>query len=74
MRTRLVVGRDKLPYYEDAGSPTTSLLVCKILSNSVISHSHLGGRFMALDLEDHLLASPMPKPNFMKIPAKYRKR
>ena len=27
--------------------------------------------FMTLDLKDHFLASPMPQPEFMKIPTKY---
>ena len=41
-KTQLVVGGDKLPYYDDAGSPAANLLECKILFNSVISHAHLG--------------------------------
>ena len=40
-RTKLVVGVDKLPYYDDARSPAANLLECKILFNSVISRAHL---------------------------------
>ena len=67
-RAPLLVGGDKLPYYDDAGSPAANLLECKILFNSVISHAHLRARFMTLDLKDFFLASPIHQPEFMKIP------
>ena len=65
------MGGIKLPYYGDAGSLAANLLECKILFNSVISYAYCRARFMTLDLKDHLLASPMPDPDQMIIPAKY---
>ena len=70
-RCRLVVGGDKLPYPNDASSPAASLLETKILLNSTISDAKNGARFMAADLKDFFLASPMDSPEFMKIPLKH---
>ena len=70
-RCRLVVGGDKLPYHNDASSPAASLLETKILLNSTISDAKNGARFMASDLKDFFLASPMDSPEFMKIPIKH---
>lgn len=46
-RTRMVVGEDKLTYFEDPGSPAASLLETKLPLNSVISDAHLGARFLS---------------------------
>ena len=70
-RVRLTVGGDKLSYHEDAGSPAASLLETKIMINSVISDAHKGARFMGLDLKDFFLASPMKRPEFMRIHYKH---
>ena len=67
-RVRMVVGGNRLDYHEDAGAPAASLLETKILLNSVISDAHRGARFMTCDLKDFFLATPMEKPEFMKIP------
>ena len=67
-RIRLVVGGDKLSYDDDAGSPAAGLLETKILLNSVISDAKKGARFFTADLKDHFLASPMERPEYMKIP------
>ena len=55
-RTRLVIGEDKLPYYEDVDSTAAKLLECKLLFNSIISDASKGVCFMTLDLKDHFLA------------------
>ena len=47
---RLVVGGDKVEYFYDAGSPSTTILETKILINSTISDSHKGARFLTLDI------------------------
>ena len=70
-RTRLVIGGDKLPYYDDAGSSAANRIVTKLLLNSVISNAHQGAHFITLDLKDHCLAPPMPTPAYMKIPSRY---
>ena len=67
-RVRLVVGGDRLSYPDDAASPTTDLLETKILLNSTISDAKHGARFLSADLKDHFLASPMDRPEYMKIP------
>ena len=56
-RTRIVVGGDKLTYFEDPGSPAASLLETKLLLNSVISDAHLEARFLSCDLKDFFLCS-----------------
>ena len=70
-RIRLVVGGDKLDYFEDAGSPAASMLETKLLVNSVISNAHDGARFMSCDLKEFFLASTMERPEYMRIPWKY---
>ena len=67
-RVRMVVGGNRLDYHEDAGAPAASLLETKILLNSIISDAHRGARFMTCDLKDFFLATPMQKPEYMKIP------
>ena len=70
-RVRLTVGGDKLSHDDDAGSPAASILETKIMLNSVISDAHKGARFMGLDLKDFFLASPMARPEFMRIHYKH---
>ena len=70
-RVRLVVGGDQVNYAEDTGSPTTDLIETKILINSVISDSHKGARFLALDLKDFFLSSIMTEPEYMFIHRKF---
>lgn len=70
-RVRLVVVGDKVEYYQDAGSPTTTILETKILVNSVISDCEKGARFMSLDLKDFFLCSTMPTLEYMSIHKKF---
>ena len=46
-----MVGRDRVEYFEDSGSPTTTILETKILVNSVILDCHKGARFMSMDIK-----------------------
>ena len=66
-QVRLVVGGDRLTYNDDAGSPAAFLLETKILLNSVISDAKNGAKFMTCDLKDFYLATPMDKPEYMRI-------
>ena len=67
-RVRLVVGGDKLPYAADSSSPAASLLETKLLINSVISdHNKTNAKFCTADLKDFFLATPMEKPEYMKL-------
>ena len=70
-RTRLTVGGDLLECPYDAASPAASLIKTKLIINSTISDAHKGARFMAADLKDFFLNTPMPHPEFMKIYRKY---
>ena len=70
-RVHLVVGGYELSCTYDTGSPAANLLKTKILLNSFMSYSDKGTPFMILDLKDHLFASPMQTPKYMKIPQKY---
>ena len=69
-RVRLVVGGDRLSYFDDAGAPAATMLETKILINSVISGAKDGARFMSVDLKDFFLATPMAKAEYMKISIK----
>ena len=66
-RIRCVAGGDKLDYFGDSSSPTTTLTEAKLLFNSVISDASQGARFMTCDLKDHFLASPMKQPRYMRM-------
>ena len=66
-RVRITVGGNRLQYPDDSGSPATDLTETKILLNSVISDADQGSRFMTADLASFFLASPMHRPEFMKI-------
>lgn len=58
-RIRMVVGGDKLDYFEDSGSPAASMLETKILINSTISDASKGAKFMSIDLKDFFLHTIM---------------
>ena len=62
-RTRMVVGGDKLTYFEDPGSPAAPLVETKLFLNSVISDAHLGARFLSCDLKDFSCAHSWLAPN-----------
>ena len=70
-RVRLTVGGDKLHYDANAGAPASSLLETNLIINSTISDAHKGARFAGADLKDFFLATPMEKPEYMKIKYKY---
>ena len=66
-RTRITVGGDKLIYPDDPGSPTTDMVESKVLINSTISDGKKGARFCCADIRDMFLASPMARPEYMKV-------
>ena len=70
-RCRIVAGGDKLTYDSDASSPATNMLETKLLLNSVISDARRGAKFISADLKDFFLASPMARPEYMKMHVKY---
>ena len=68
---QIKVWGDHLIYNDNSGSPAASLLETKILLNSVISDAKRGAWFMSLDLKDYFLATPMHRPEYMRVPLKY---
>ena len=70
-RIRCLVGGDKLPFNDDAGSPATDMTETKLLLNSVISDAKKGARFMSMDLKDMFLMTPMSDPEYMKCQYRY---
>jgi hypothetical protein len=70
-RVRLTVGGDKLDYPFDTSSPASSLIEAKLMLNSTISDAHKGAKFMAADLKDFFLNTPMERAEYMKIRYKY---
>ena len=66
-----MVGGDRLTYTADAGSPATDMVETKILLNSTISDAKYGARFMSADIKDFFLASPMDRPEYMRVKLKY---
>ena len=71
LQVRLTVGGDKLDYPYDAASPASNLVDAKLMLNSVISDANQGARFMAADLKDFFLNTPMERAEYMKIKYKY---
>ena len=55
-RVRLTVGRDRINYPGDVGTPTADMLTVKLLLNSVISTKD--ARFMTIDIKDFYLNTP----------------
>ena len=70
-RVRIVVGGDKLTYEDNAASPAASLLETKIILNSTISDAVRGAKFITADIKDYFLATPMQRPEYMKVHIRY---
>ena len=58
-RTRLVAGGDRVHYPGNVGTETSDLLTVKLLINSIISTP--GAKFMAMDINDFYLNTPMAR-------------
>ena len=57
----------KLMYEEDAGTPASSILETKLSISSVIYDANQGTRFCSYDLKGLFLASPMYRPEYIRI-------
>ena len=64
-RTRATMGGNLVHYPDDVGTPTASLLLVKILLNSVISSP--GSKFATADIENFYLNTPLKRPEFSKV-------
>ena len=67
-RTRLTVGGNLIEYPDNLRTETADLQTIKILINSVISTP--GARFMALDVKNFYLNTPMSRYEYMRLPLK----
>ena len=63
--TRFVAGGDQCNYPYEVATPTTEMLVAKILFNSVISTP--GARFMTMDISNFYLMTPLLRPEYIRI-------
>ena len=66
-----MVSGGKLDYDGNTGAPAALLFDTQLLLKSVVSGSKDGARFMSCDLKNIFLATPMLKPEYMKINKKY---
>eukprot|EP00804_Cyclotella_cryptica_P001905 CCRYP_007349-RA/>CCRYP_007349-RA protein AED:0.39 eAED:0.41 QI:0/0/0/1/0/0/2/0/360 len=64
-RIRLTVGGNRINLPGDCGMPTADMIMVKILLNSVIST--VNARFMAIDIKDFYLNTPMERPEYMRL-------
>ena len=64
-RVRLTVGRDRINYPNDCGTPTADMQTVKLLLNSVISTKD--ARFMTIDIKDFYLNTPMKRYEYMRL-------
>ncbi len=61
----MVAGGDRVHFPGNAGTPTTNLLIIKILINSIISTA--GTKFMTMDIKDFNLNNPMARYKNMRL-------
>jgi hypothetical protein len=67
-RTRATIGGDKINYPYSTTAITAELEAIKILLNGMISDN---ASFSTVDLEDFYLGTPLPHPEFIRIPTKF---
>ena len=66
---RLRSGRGDLINYPGVTSTRTAdLITCKCMFNSVVSTPN--ARFCNIDLKDFYLGTPLPRPEYMRIPVR----
>jgi hypothetical protein len=63
--TRLVVGGDRINYPGEVATPTSDMIVAKILFNSVISTAN--ACFMTMDISNFYLNTPLKRPEFIRM-------
>jgi len=63
--TRFTVGGDRINYPGKVATPTTEMLVAKLLFNSVISTK--GAKFMTMDISNFYLMTPLKRPEYIRM-------
>lgn len=64
-RTRITVGGNLIDYPDDCGTPTADLFTVKMFFNSIVSTP--GAKFMAIDLSNFYLNTPLKRPEYIKL-------
>jgi len=59
------VGGDHINYLGDCRTPTADLLTVKSLLNSIVST--MGAKFMAIDIKDFYLITPMDQSEYFRM-------
>ena len=67
-RTRATIGGDRIDYPYSTTAVTAELESIKILLNAMISDN---AGFATVDLEDFYLGTPLPHPEYVRIPVKF---
>ena len=67
-RVRITAGGNLISYPEELTTRTADLVTSKIMWNSVISTR--GARYACIDIDNMYLATPMDRPEYMRIPVK----
>ena len=64
-QTQITIGGNHICYPRDVGTPTGSLELVKIIIGSVLFFRH--ARFVAFDVSNFYLTTPMDRPEFVRI-------
>ena len=64
-RTSLTMGRDRINYPDDCGTPTADMILFKILVNSIISTPN--AKCVMMDIKDFYLRTPVRQPEYMHL-------
>ena len=67
-RIRGTAGGDRINYDGPTKANTAALSTVKILLQSVVSDD---ANFMTLDIKDFYLMTPLPRPEYLRIPLKF---
>ena len=62
---RITIGGNRICYPGDVSAPTGSLELVKIIINMLLSLRH--AHFIAFDVSNFYLATPMDRPEFVQI-------
>ena len=65
---RITIGRNRIIYPGDVGTPTASLELIKLILNSVLSRP--GAKFACFDIKNFCLATPMDRSEYARIKIK----
>ena len=65
LQSRFLFGGNRTNYTDEVATPTTGMIVAKIIFNSVVSTK--GARFMTMDISNFYLDTPLKPPEYLRI-------